>query len=120
MRSGTVIVAGFLLAFSFAAPAANLRYSFVGTGGTVTVNAPSLNAQQEALFIDWLWEFYAPVDTTPDSPTLGQKLTRNAANEAQAYRNWAAADWNGTRASIVRWKHELDKAAVAAPVVPKE
>jgi len=117
MRAGTLIV---LLLLSFAAPAANFRYTFVATDGTVVVNSPALTVQQEDLLIDWLWEFYAPVDVTPGSPTLGQKLPRTPQNEAQAYRNWAAADWKGTRASIVRWKHDLDKAAVVPPTVPEE
>lgn len=111
MRAGTLII---LLLAAFAAPAANLRYTFVATDGTVVVNAPTINVAQEDLFIDWLWEFYAPVDA------LGAKLTRNVANEAQAYRNWAAASWKGTRAQVVRWKQELDRAAVPAPVLPEE
>lgn len=112
MRAGTLII---LLLAAFAAPAANLRYTFVATDGTVVVNAPTINVAQEDLFIDWLWQFYAPVD-----PETGAKLTRNVANEAQAYRNWAAASWKGTRAQVVRWKQELDRAAVPAPVVPEE
>lgn len=117
MRASALIL---LLLVAFAAPAANFRFTFVATDGTVVANAPTLTVQQEDLLIDWLWEFYAPTDTTPESPTFGQKLTRNAANEAKAYRNWAAATWKGTRASVVRWKHNIDKAAVAAPMIPEE
>lgn len=111
MRAGTLII---LLLAAFAAPAANLRYTFVATDGTVVVNAPTINVAQEDLFIDWLWEFYAPVD-----PETGAKLTRNVANEVQAYRNWAAANWKGTSAQVVRWKQELDRAAVQPPVIPE-
>ena len=93
---------------------ANLRITFVGTAGNVIANGPDLSPAQENLFIDWLWEFYAPVDAN------GVKLTRNAANEAQAFRNYAAAMWKGTRSNVVRWKHELDKSAVQAPTVPEE
>ena len=118
MRTSALIV--IFLLVSPALLAANLRFTFVSTDGTVNVNAPTLNAQQEALFIDWLWEFYAPTDTDPQSPTFGEKLTRNTANEARAYRNWAAAAWKGTRASVVRWKVEKDRAAVSEPVVPEE
>lgn len=112
MRASALI---FLLLVALAAPAANLRYTFVATDGTVVVNAPSINVAQEDLFIDWLWEFYAPVD-----PGTGAKLTRNVANEAQAYRNWAAANWKGTAAQVRRWKQELDRAAVQPPVLPEE
>lgn len=98
---------------------ANLRFSFISTAGTVTVNAPDITAPQEALFIDWLWAQYAPVDEVEDSPTFGEPLPRNTANEAQAYRNYAAKLWAGTRANVIRWKHELDKAAVSAPVLPE-
>lgn len=97
----------------------NLRFSFIATAGTVTVNAPDITAPQEALFIDWLWAYYAPKDTVENSPTFGQPLTRNTANEAQAYRNYARALWRGTRANVLRWKHEQNKAAVSAPVLPE-
>lgn len=112
MRAGALI---FLLLVALAAPAANLRYAFVATGGTVTVNAPTVDAAQEALFVDWLWAFYAPKD-----PVTGATLTRNATNEAQAYRNWAAASWRGTAAQVRRWKQELDRAAIQPPVLPEE
>lgn len=97
----------------------NLRFTFVATPGTVTQNAPNITAPQEALFTDWLWAQYAPVDTVEGSPTFGQPLTRNTANEAQAFRNYAAKLWQGTRANVIRWKHELDKAAVSAPALPE-
>ena len=44
---------------------------------------------------------------------------RNAANEATAFRNYANALWRGTRANVIRWKHDLGKAAVAAPQLPE-
>ena len=34
-------------------------------------------------------------------------------------RNYANALWRGTRANVIRWKHDLDKAAVAAPQLPE-
>ncbi len=91
----------------------NLRFSFLATAGTVTFNAPDLTTNQENLFVGWLWAHYAPVDAQ------GVTLTRNAANEAQAYRNYAKALWLGTRANVISWKHELDKAAVTPPTVPE-
>ena len=117
MRTGTLII---LLALAFAAPAANLRSTFVATSGTVVVNSANLNAQQEAILIDWIWAQYAPKDTTPGSPTFGQPLTRNASNEAEAYRNYAKAIHAGTFAQAKRWKHDQDKAAVVAPTLPSE
>lgn len=111
MRASALIL---LLLLSFAASAANLRYTFVATGGTVVVNAPALTAQQEALFVDWLWANYAPVDAG------GVPLTRNAANEAQAYRNYAAAEWRGRAAEVRRWKREHDQRAIAEPALPGE
>lgn len=92
---------------------ANLRFTFVATSGTVTQNAPDLTALQESLFIHWLWDTYAPTGAG------GQTLTRNAANEAAAFRNYANALWRGTRANVIRWKHDLDKAAVLAPQLPE-
>lgn len=97
---------------------ANLRFTFVATAGTVNQNGPTITAPQEVLFIDWLWAQYAPTDTTEGSPTFGQTLPRNTANEAQAFRNYADALWRGTRANVIRWKHDLDKAAVTAPEMP--
>lgn len=117
MRTGTLI---FLLLLAFAAPAANLRSTFVATGGTVIVNSTNLTAQQEAIFIDWLWAKYAPTDTVEGSPTFGQPLARTPANEAQAYRNYAAAIHAGTFAQAKRWKREQAQAAVPEPSLPAE
>ena len=97
----------------------NLRFTFVATTGTVTHNAPDLTAGQEALFINWLWAQYAPKDTVEGSPTFGQILPRNTANEAQAFRNYAAALWRGTRANVQHWKLGQDRAAISAPAIPE-
>lgn len=117
MRTGTLIV---LLLLAFAAPAANIRSAFVATGGTVVVNSTTLTAPQEAVFIDWLWAHYAPKDEVEGSPTFGQTLPRNTANEAQAYRNYAKAIHAGTYAQVRRWKREQDQAAIAEPSLPAE
>ena len=77
-------------------------------------------AQQEAILIDWIWAQYSPKDTTPGSPTFGQPLTRNTANEAEAYRNYARAIHAGTFAQAKRWKREQDRAAIAGPSLPAE
>lgn len=98
---------------------ANLRFMFIATAGNATYNGPEITAPQEALFIDWLWAKYAPKDEVEGSPTFGEPLTRTPANEVQAYRNYAAAMWSGTRANVVRWKLEQDRAAVSAPVLPE-
>lgn len=111
MRTGTLIV---LLLLAFAAPAANIRSTFVATNGTVIVNSTDLTAPQEAVFIDWLWAMYAPVDAA------GVTLPRNNANVAQAYRNYAKAIHAGTYAQARRWKREQDQAAIAEPVLPAE
>jgi len=97
----------------------NLRFTFVATAGTVQHNAPNLTAGQETLFLDWLWEKYAPKDEVEESPTFGQILPRNTANEAQAFRNYAAALWRGTRANVQSWKLEQDRAALTAPAIPE-
>ena len=117
MRTGTLIV---LLLLALAAPAANLRSTFVATSGNVIVNSTNLTAPQEQVLIDWIWAHYAPKDTTPGSPTFGQPLTRNTANEAEAYRNYAKAIHAGTYAQAKRWKREQDQAAVAEPSLPAE
>lgn len=93
---------------------ANLRFTFVATSGTVNQNGPTITAPQEALFLDWLWAKYAPTD-----PQTGAVLPRNASNEVQAFRNYANKLWLGTRANVLRWKHDLDKAAVVAPQLPE-
>jgi hypothetical protein len=93
----------------------NIRETFVATAGTVVYNAPDLSAPHEALLLDWLWAHYAPTDTTPGSPTFGQPLTRNNANEAQAFRNFAAAKWQGVQAQVRRWKLDQLRAAVPDP-----
>lgn len=98
---------------------ANLRFSFVATGGTVTVNAPDLTVGQENLFKDWLWAQYAPKDDVEGSPTFGQTLQRTTANEAEAYRNYARALWKGTRANVRNWKLEQERAAISAPSIPE-
>lgn len=117
MRSFTLIL---LLLLSSFASAANIRSTFVATGGTVVVNSAPLTAPQEQVLIDWMWAQYSPKDTTPGSPTFGQPLTRNAANEAEAYRNYAKAIHAGTYAQARRWKREQDQAAIAEPVLPAE
>ena len=117
MRSFTLIL---LLLVSSLASAANIRSTFVATGGTVVVNSATLTAPQEAVFIDWLWAMYAPRDTVPGSPTFGQVLTRNTANEAEAYRNYAKAIHAGTYAQARRWKREQDQAAIVEPSLPAE
>lgn len=92
---------------------ANMRFTLVATAGTVIHNAPDITAPQETLLLNWLWAYYAPVDA------LGSPLTRNSTNEAQAFRNYATSLWAGTRANVIRWKHELDRAAVPAPTLPQ-
>ena len=92
----------------------NLRFTFVATAGTVQHNAPDLTAGQETLFLNWLWAQYAPKDAE------GSVLPRNTANEAQAFRNYAAALWRGTRANVQSWKLEQDRAAITAPAIPED
>lgn len=99
---------------------ANLRFSFLATAGTVTVNAPDINPTQEALFVDWLWAMYAPVDTDPESPTFNEPLERTPANEVQAYRNYARGLWLGTRNNVIRWKQDMERAAIQPAVIPED
>lgn len=117
MRSFTLIL---LLLVSSLASAANFRFTYVATPGNVQHNGPALNAQQEALLNNWLWANYAPTDTVEGSPTFGQVLPRNTANEAEAYKRWADATWKGTRAQIRKWKREQDQAVIVEPVLPAE
>lgn len=91
----------------------NLRFAFVATSGTVTYNAPDLTAGQENLFVNWLWEHYAPKDAN------GVELPRNTTNEAQAFRNYAMALWRGTRTNVRDWKLEQGRAAIVAPTIPE-
>lgn len=98
---------------------ANFRFTFIASAGTVNFNAPEITVPQETLFVDWLWAQYAPVDQNENSPTFGQVLPRNVANEGQAFRNYATKLWAGTRANVIRWKLNLDKAAIVAPILPE-
>lgn len=118
MTIRTVTLILFLLVSSLAS-AANFRFTYVATPGNVQHNGPNLNAQQEALLNDWLWANYAPTDTVDGSPTFGQVLPRNTANEAEAYKRWAYATWKGTRAQIRKWKREQDQALITEPTVPE-
>lgn len=97
----------------------NLRFAFVATSGTVIHNAPDITAGQETLLRNWLWAQYAPKDEVEGSPTFGQTLPRNTANEAQAFRNYAAALWGGTRANVQARKLGQDRAAISAPSIPE-
>ena len=112
----TILILSLLLSLS--AGAANFRYSYVA-GATITVNAPDLGVHQQVVE-DWIWAFYAPTDTDPQSPTFGQTLPRTGANLAEAWRNWARANWRGTAAEIRRWKQDQDRAAISGPAVPEE
>ncbi len=111
MRSFTLIL---LLLLSSLASGANIRSTFIATNGTVIVNSTDLTAPQEAVFIDWLWAMYAPVDAE------GVTLPRNNANVAQAYRNYAKAIHAGTYAQARRWKREQGQAAIVEPTLPPE
>lgn len=104
-----------MLLLAFSADAANLRFTFVGTDGTVVVNSANLTAQQEDLLIDWLWAQYAPTD-----PETGAVLERTAQNEAEAYRRYARAIHAGTYAQARRWKREQKQAEIHEPNLPNE
>jgi len=94
---------------------AQLKITFQATTGNQPSNGPNWNASKEQRFINWVWAMYAPKDTIPGSPTFGQLLPRNLANETIAFQNYADGIYNGTKANIRAWeKSEVDKASVVA------
>lgn len=85
---------------------AKLTFTLTTAAGTVTQDSPKLTDQQMARFTDWLWTAYPQIN--PDGTTK----TKNAANQAQAFRDWSQALWRGTKASVAN--AERDAAANAA------
>lgn len=77
---------------------ARLSWTVTTTAGTVTHNGPEISEANMTRFRDWLWANF-PLPMNPD----GTAKTRNAANEAQAFREWADRQWQATKADVVNW-----------------
>lgn len=90
---------------------AQLRYVFQATTGNIAQNGPNWNPAKELRFLNWVWVFYAPKDEVEGSPTFGQVLPRNAANEELAVKAFFNAKIDGVIAQIRRYEKQLADAA---------
>jgi hypothetical protein len=74
---------------------AKLSFSIASAIGNVTVDSPVLTDAQMTRFLDYIWDAY------PQLNVDGTAKARTNANLAQAYRDWAGAIWNGTKANVL-------------------
>ena len=92
---------------------AKLSWTIEAASGTVTEDSPTLSDANMDRFLDWIWYAYPQMDEAdPPAP-----LPRNPANEAQAFRDWANAQWQGTKANVLRWE-KTEAAQSASDGVP--
>jgi hypothetical protein len=94
---------------------ANLTWGLRSTPGDVDKDGPTISDANMVRFIDWMWYAYPQIDNTdPENPV---PKPRTPANEADAFRDWATAQWQGTKANVLRWER-LEAAQEAAGDVP--
>lgn len=86
---------------------AKLTFSITSAIGNLSVDSPTLTDPQMQRFLDFIWDAYPQF--TADGIT---RKTKNNANLAQCYREWAAGLWEGTKANVM--SYERTKASVAA------
>jgi hypothetical protein len=92
----------FFALFSVTAYAAGLEWTVNSTSGSVTYTAPTVSDAEMDRFLDYLWDNFAPVDEN------GDQLVRNNANQATAFRTWAAANWQNTKRTVVDYERQRD------------
>lgn len=85
---------------------AKLTISFDATAGTVTQSWGVWDAGKETRFLNWVWNNYAPKDTTEGSPTFGEVLPRTNPNMATAFKSFALAIMEGVKANVLREEKE--------------
>ena len=78
---------------------AKLTWTVTSTAGTVTQDSPTLTDPNMLRFTDWAWANYPQYEV--DGVTL---KTKNNANIAQSIQDWMTAQWNGTKANVLRWE----------------
>jgi hypothetical protein len=86
---------------------AKLIWSIETVQGNVTKDSPILTDPNMQRFLDWIW--YAYPQFLPDGVT---PKPRNNANEADAFREWAAFDWQFVKERVL--DYERSAAAQAA------
>ena len=91
---------------------AKLSWSAVTVDGTVTQDGPTISDAQMDRFLDWVWYAYPQFDLDVEDGETPIPLPRNNANTAKAVRDWADAQWRGTKANVLR--HERNEVAEAA------
>lgn len=93
---------------------AKLTFSITSAIGNLAVDSPTLTDAQMTKFLDFIWDAYPQLN--PD----GSRKTRNNANLAQAFRDFSAALWEGTRANVLSYEREKAAAAARDAVTPIE
>jgi len=89
---------------------AKLTWQIETSAGTVTEDGPVISDANMARFVDYLWVQFPQLDGNNDP------LPRNAANEAQAFRDWADKQWRETKRDVLRKEKEA-AAALARDAV---
>ena len=90
---------------------ANLTWTVVNSVGTITQDSPTFSDENMTRFTDWCWYAYPQYEV--DGVTL---KTKNNANIAQAVRDWMTAQYEGTKANVLRWER-LEAAQAASDAV---
>jgi len=79
---------------------AKLTWTITIAAGSVTQDGPDISEANMTRFRDWLWAWFPQVN--PD----GSSKPRNAANEAQAFRDWAGGQWQAAKQDVLNWERE--------------
>lgn len=80
---------------------AKLTWTITTSAGSVSQDGPVISEANMTRFRDWLWAWYPQYEA--DGETL---KTRNAANEAQAFRDWADAQWEAAKNKVLHWERQ--------------
>ncbi len=97
-----IFILTIILLFAVDALAAKLTWTIESTAGTVAQDGPIISDVNMTRFVDWLWYAYPQVDVDQDG--VETPKPRTPANEAQAFRDWAARQWNITSVTVRRWE----------------
>jgi hypothetical protein len=93
----------------------NFTLEYTTDAGTISHDSKIYSEANGQRFVDWIWVAYPQIDySDPENPV---PKPRTPANEADAFRDWATAQWQGTKANVLRWER-LEAAQEAAGDVP--
>ena len=90
--------------------AAQFELKFTLGGNTISQLSPSYSDANGTRFSDWLWSAYPQVDEN------GDPLPDTNANRAQAFRDFASAIFEATKANVLRHEKQAAKEAAEAGV----